>query len=102
VSKVPVPGDFRVQPEYGGIITRCDPPEGAEEVARAALAVAPAPALYARVDLVMGNCGTLQVMELELIEPAFWLAQAPEAGASFATAVVRHVQRSSEEPLADR
>jgi glutathione synthase/RimK-type ligase-like ATP-grasp enzyme len=102
VSKVPVPGDFRVQPEYGGIITRCDPPPGAEEVARAALAAAPAPALYARVDLVMGNCGTLQVMELELIEPAFWLAQAPEAGLSFAAAVVRHVQRSSEEPLADR
>jgi glutathione synthase/RimK-type ligase-like ATP-grasp enzyme len=102
VSKVPVPGDFRVQPEYGGIITRCDPPGGAEDVARAALAAAPAPALYARVDLVMGNCGTLQVMELELIEPAFWLAQAPEAGASFAAAVVRHVQRSSEEPLADR
>jgi glutathione synthase/RimK-type ligase-like ATP-grasp enzyme len=102
VSKVPVPGDFRVQPEYGGIITRCDPPEGAEDVARAALAAAPASALYARVDLVMGNCGTLQVMELELIEPAFWLAQAPEGGASFAAAVVRHVQRSSKEPLTDR
>jgi glutathione synthase/RimK-type ligase-like ATP-grasp enzyme len=101
VSKVPTLGDFRVQPEYGGIITRCDPPDGAEEVARAALAAAPAPALYARVDLVRGNCGTLQVIELELIEPAFWLAQAPEAGASFAAAVVRHVERSREQPLAD-
>jgi glutathione synthase/RimK-type ligase-like ATP-grasp enzyme len=102
VSKVPVPGDFRVQPEYGGIITRCEPPDGAEEVARAALAAAPATALYARVDLVRGNCGTLQVIELELIEPAFWLAQAPEAGASFAAAVVRHVQGSRKQPLAYR
>ena len=102
VSKVPVPGDFRVQPEYGGIISRCDPPEGAEEVARAALAAAPAPALYARVDLVVGNCGTLQVMELELIEPAFWLAQAPEAGVTFALAIVSAVERSGEQPLADR
>jgi glutathione synthase/RimK-type ligase-like ATP-grasp enzyme len=102
VSKVPVPGEFRVQPEYGGIIERCDPPDGAEAVARAALAAAPAPALYARVDLVMGNCGTLQVIELELIEPAFWLAQAPEAGVLFAEAVVRSAQRSSEQPLADR
>ena len=102
VSKVPVPGEFRVQPEYGGIIARCDPPEGAEEVARAALAAAPAPALYARADLVMGNCGTLQVMELELIEPAFWLAQAPEAGASFAAAVIRSVEQSRKQPLADR
>jgi glutathione synthase/RimK-type ligase-like ATP-grasp enzyme len=102
VSKVPVPGDFRVQPEYGGIIARCEPPDGAEEIARAALGAAPAPALYARVDLVMGNCGTLQVMELELIEPAFWLAQAPEAGALFASAILRAVERSSEKPLADR
>ena len=97
-----MPGEFRVQPEYGGIITRCDPPDGAEEVARAALAAAPAPALYARVDLVTGNCGTLQVMELELIEPAFWLAQAPEAGATFARAIVSAVERSRKEPLADR
>src|SRR3954465_8489052 len=27
VAKVPVPGEFRVQPEFGGIIERCDPPE---------------------------------------------------------------------------
>lgn len=95
VSKVPVPGEFRVQPEYGGIIERCDPPAGAEEVARTALAAA-ASALYARVDLVEGNCGSLQVMELELIEPAFWLAQVPEAGKLFASAVTAAVERASE------
>jgi hypothetical protein len=50
----------------------------------------------------MGNCGTLQVMELELIEPAFWLAQAPEAGATFARAIVSAVKRAGEQPLADR
>jgi glutathione synthase/RimK-type ligase-like ATP-grasp enzyme len=88
VSKVPVPGEFRVQPEYGGIIELCDAPSGAEELALAALAAAPASTLYARVDVVVGNDGTLQIMELELVEPAFFLAQAPEAAPNLARAVV--------------
>lgn len=101
VSKVPLPGEFRVQPEYGGIIKRCDPPAGAEEVAKAALAAAPAPALYARVDLVAGNGGTLQVIELELIEPALWLDQAPEAAPRFAEAALSAAREASEQPLTD-
>jgi glutathione synthase/RimK-type ligase-like ATP-grasp enzyme len=100
VSKVPVAGDFRVQPEHGGIIESCDPPAGAEAVALAALAAAPAPALYARVDLVMGNCGTLQVIELELIEPALWLDEAPEAASRFANAVLS-AAALDEQPLPD-
>jgi glutathione synthase/RimK-type ligase-like ATP-grasp enzyme len=100
LSKVPVAGDFRVQPEHGGIVERCDPPPGAEPVALAALAAAPAPALYARVDLVMGNCGTLQVIELELIEPALWLDQEPRAARLFAEAVLSAAQ-PGEQPLAD-
>ena len=102
LSKVPTPGEFRVQPEYGGIIRRCEPPSGSEEVARAALAAAPAPALYARVDLVIGNRGTFEVMELELIEPALWLTEAPEAASLFARSVLRAAERASEKPLADR
>jgi glutathione synthase/RimK-type ligase-like ATP-grasp enzyme len=102
LSKVPVAGDFRVQPEHGGIIDTCEAPEGAEGVALAALSAAPTPAAYARVDLVMGNCGTLQVMELELIEPALWLDRSPEARALFASAILKAAERPSEEPLADR
>lgn len=102
LSKVPVAGDFRVQPEHGGIIERCEPPPGAEDVALAALAAAPAPALYARVDLVVGNCGALQVIELELIEPALWLDQAPDAARRFAEAVFSAARSPGEQPLADR
>jgi glutathione synthase/RimK-type ligase-like ATP-grasp enzyme len=101
LAKVPVAGDFRVQPEHGGIIDSCGPPTGAVEVALAALAAAPAPALYARVDLVVGNCGTLQVMELELIEPALWLDRAPNAAKLFADAVLSAAGRPQEQPLAD-
>ena len=103
VSKVPVPGEFRVQPEYGGIIARCDPPPEALAVGLAALAAAPAPATYARVDVIAGNNGEFQVIELELIEPALFLAQAPEAAPLFAAAVLAAAsQRLDKEPLAYR
>lgn len=102
VAKVPVPGEFRVQPEYGGVITRCDPPAGAVEIAQAALAAAPAAATYARADLVVGNDGKLQLIELELIEPALFLEQAPDACPSFARAVFAAAERAREQPLADR
>lgn len=93
VAKVPREGEFRVQPEHGGIITRCDPPAGAREVADAALAEAPTPSTYARVDLVAGNDGSLQVIELELIEPALWLDHAPDPTA-FAAAVKSAAERA--------
>jgi hypothetical protein len=92
VAKVPVPGEFRVQPEYGGIIDRCDPPPGAIALAEAALNAAPAPSTYARVDMVEGNGGGLQIIELELIEPALFLDRAPDAGPRFASAVLRASQ----------
>ena len=101
VSKVPRPGEFRVQPEWGGIIARCEPPPGARDLAAAALSHAPAPTTYARVDLVVGNDGELQVIELELIEPALFLEQAPEAAAAFAEAVRSAAEHPREQPLAD-
>jgi glutathione synthase/RimK-type ligase-like ATP-grasp enzyme len=96
VAKVPIAGEFRVQPEYGGIVQRCEPPAGSVSLAEAALAAAPAASTYARVDIVVGNEGTLQVIELELIEPALFLAHAPEAGPRFAEAVLSIGARSRE------
>ncbi len=95
VAKVPRAGEYRVQPEHGGIITRCDPPSGARAVADAALAQAPTASTYARVDLVRGNDGALLVIELELIEPALWLDHAPDPGA-FAAAVASAAERARE------
>ena len=91
VVKRPAAGDFRVQPHFGGQTEPCPPPPGALELARAALAVAPAAAAYARVDLIEGNDGALQVMELELIEPALFLHCEPEANGRFAAAVLERV-----------
>ena len=102
VAKLPKAGDFRVQPEHGGNYVACETPEGALELAHAALGAAPAKAAYARVDMVAGENGELQIIELELIEPALFLDVAPDAKARFAAAVLSAAQRPSEQPLADR
>ena len=88
IVKRPKAGDFRVQPHLGGSEQPCDPPPGAEALARAALAAAPAPAAYARVDMIADANGQLRIMELELIEPALWLEHAPDGGASYVAAIV--------------
>lgn len=87
VQKVPKAGDFRVQDDHGGTWSPYEPT--AEEIAfaqRAVAAVEPPPQ-YARVDIVRGNDGALQLMELELIEPELWLRSNPEAAARFAAAI---------------
>ena len=88
IVKRPRDGDFRVQPHLGGIDQPCSPPEGAIDLAKAALAAAPAFATYARVDMVRANGGDLRIMELELIEPALFLHHSPDGGAAFASAVL--------------
>lgn len=87
IVKRPKSGDYRVQPHLGGTEQSCSPPDGAIELAQAALAAAPATALYARVDMVRDQTGQLAIIELELIEPALWLQHAPDGGASFGSAV---------------
>jgi glutathione synthase/RimK-type ligase-like ATP-grasp enzyme len=79
VRKRARPGEFRVQEEHGGSAER---EEAAPELARQAeraLAVAPGPTLYARVDGVVAD-GRLVVTELELIEPLLYLGW--DAGAA--------------------
>jgi glutathione synthase/RimK-type ligase-like ATP-grasp enzyme len=88
VAKRPKAGDFRVQPDHGGSTEPAELPQGALELAEAALAAAPAEATYARVDLIRGNNGALQLMELELIEPALFLHCVPEAKKRFAEAII--------------
>ncbi len=69
VRKVAQAGDFRVQPQFGGKVSRLDPPDEAMAIAASALAAMPAPALYARIDLLRLADGGLALIELEAIEP---------------------------------
>lgn len=87
VAKRPQPGDFRVQPEYDGILTPHDPAADEFAAAEAALAAAGAPLLYARIDLVRDPAGRPVLMELEAIEPDLFLQYDRDAPARFAAAV---------------
>jgi glutathione synthase/RimK-type ligase-like ATP-grasp enzyme len=88
ISKRPQPGDFRVQPEYDGIIAACRPDADERAAAERILAAVAEPLLYARIDLVRGLEGKPQLIELELIEPDLYLGYDEGAGERFAAAVL--------------
>lgn len=88
VFKSPAPGDFRIQTQHGGThVFVADPPAGAIALAEQAMAAAPDALLYARVDMVRDPDLGWLLMELEAIEPDFYLVHDPAAGAGFAQAV---------------
>jgi len=88
VNKRPVPGEFRVQVQYGGgYVALPEPPAGALALAEKTLAAIGEDLLYARIDMAPDADGGWLLMEAELIEPDFYLASAPEGGKRFAEAV---------------
>jgi hypothetical protein len=87
VSKRPRPGDFRVQPEFDGILAPYEPWPDELAAAEAALEAAGEPLLYARVDLVRDARGRPVLMELEAVEPDLFLEYHPGAQVRFAEAV---------------
>ncbi|HEX8224331.1 MAG TPA: hypothetical protein VF605_11000 [Allosphingosinicella sp.] len=93
ISKRPQPGDFRVQPEYDGIIAAHRPEPDEREAAERILAAVEEPLLYARVDLVRGLDGLPQLIELELIEPDLYLGYDEGAGERFAAAALELICR---------
>ena len=88
VNKRPVPGEFRVQEEFGGLYRVLDtPPADALALAERVLAAIETPLLYARIDVVPDTDGRWLLMEAELIEPDFYLGKDPRQGAGFAKAL---------------
>ncbi len=86
ILKVPKRGDFRVQEEYGSSISHIEPEAALLTAGDAAMAAVGRKLLYARVDLVRSG-GAFRLMELELVEPAFYLRTEPGARERFADAV---------------
>lgn len=91
ILKAPELGDFRVQEEHGGAISRAEPESrmlaAAEAINRI---VSPVP-LYTRIDLVRERDGGFALMELELIEPALYLRMDTEAPTRFAREFARRM-----------
>jgi glutathione synthase/RimK-type ligase-like ATP-grasp enzyme len=63
------------------------------DLARQALAAAPGPLLYARVDVVRDEHAAPRVLEVELIEPSLFFAQSPAALECYVRAVKRELAR---------
>ncbi len=72
-------------------ITRREPSRTELSVAESTLAASPPDLLYARVDLVPDACGAPVVLELELAEPSYFVAVAPESAARFAVCVAERL-----------
>lgn len=93
IRKRPQPGDFRVQPEYDGIISAHPPAADELTAAGAILSEVEEELLYARVDLLRDRSGSPVLMELELVEPDLYLEHDPAGGAAFAEAIARAAAR---------
>ncbi len=87
VNKRPVPGEFRIQVQFGGQYQSVEPDEAAMALAAHVLDTMDEPLLYARIDMARNGQGQWLLMEAELIEPDFYLANDPAKGLGFATAV---------------
>jgi glutathione synthase/RimK-type ligase-like ATP-grasp enzyme len=90
VLKRPRAGDFRVQNDYGGSAEPGPPPAGMIAAAVRVLDTLPERPLYARVDGV-DTAGGLVLLELELLEPALFLATDAAAAARFVDAIERRL-----------
>jgi len=81
VVKRPKDGDYRVQSLYGGSEETYTPTSRERATARSVMDALTFTPLYARVDLIRGLAGTLQLIELEMLEPYLYLTHAEgEAG----------------------
>lgn len=90
VTKRPKKGEIRCQKEFGGVSEQAHPPDWAIEEARHILQMAPDDPVYARVDAIILD-DTLQLMELELIEPELFFTYSLEAADRFAAALMKRL-----------
>jgi len=91
VRKLARPGDFRVQPEYGGSFKLVEPGPSALSAAQTVLGALDETPPLARVDLVADEHGAPLLIELELIEPRLFLRAAPSSAARYAAAVAKRL-----------
>lgn len=85
------PGDYRIQSSYGGREEVLHPSAEDLAAAKSVLGALDAAPLYGRVDMLRGEDGGLQLMELEVIEPYLYPIEGPELGVRMAAAVAKRI-----------
>jgi glutathione synthase/RimK-type ligase-like ATP-grasp enzyme len=86
VIKKPQAGDFRVQTNFGGTVQVAQPSGELLEFAEGVLSRLAWPAVFARVDIVADGA-SIQLMELEVIEPELFLDLVPGSNRRLASAI---------------
>jgi hypothetical protein len=100
VQKVPVPGDYRVQDDFGAKDFPITPPPTVVEIAQAALVGARSllevsePLLYARADFLKMESGDYVLNELELVEPSLFFRHSETAGTELASLIQRRLREA--------
>ena len=97
LRRVPAPGEFRVNSQYGGTMHAEALPPAVVHAMAEVLALVPARPLYARVDGVAADDGFV-VMEVEVNEPGLGLDLVEGAGERFADALLARLTSSSGTP----
>lgn len=102
VQKVPVPGDYRVQDDFGASDRPYRPTPAQRQLAAAAVAAVwrrggalpgadGAPLLYARADFLWDDAGGCVLTELEVVEPSLFFRHDAAAAGRLAAALLRRV-----------
>ena len=90
VQKIPVPGDYRVQDDFGASDIPFEFTQDEIDAMREVLQLVPhhEDLLYARFDYLRADDGILLLSELELIEPSLFFRHCAESAEIFADAII--------------
>lgn len=92
LRKRPADGDYRIQSMYGGREEVHEPISEETEAACAIIDALPFDTpLYARIDMLRDDDGSLLLMEAEMIEPYLYPEQGSELGARLAAAITKRL-----------
>ncbi|MHC5114298.1 MAG: ATP-grasp domain-containing protein [Planctomycetota bacterium] len=92
VRKIPVPGDYRVQDDFGASDEPVELTEAELDVAHGLMSSIGDGLLYGRVDMLADDGGAPCVTELELVEPSLFFRHAPHAAEHLADALLRRIR----------
>ena len=91
VRKIPVPGDYRVQDDFGATDEAITFGDAELALARQIMSLVEGDLLYGRVDFLRDNSGHLCLSELELVEPSLFFRHGEGAASLLAEALCRRL-----------
>ncbi len=92
VRKIPVPGDYRVQDDFGARDEPAAMDEEAVKICERILGDIDGDLLYARMDFLRDDEGALRLSELEVVEPSLFFRHCATAADRLAAGLCRRVR----------